>query len=254
MTLISEIIEDAFREGNFVGENNNPTPRQGREAVAALNRVISSIWGDEAGEALHDWPLGAYGLDSIPSPYPPLDRLQRPMINRRLLVTNEAAMTVYLPVMPQDGSRMAIVDPYGRLAANAITLDANGRTIETTATVTLNTNGLSREWFYRADLGNWMRITNLGAADELPFPVDFDDLFIILLAVRLAPRFDKEIKNTSIARMQKQRTQFVARYLQSMPLEASDDLSWPYMSRQSYDRVRAFSSQTAFDRGGYFWG
>jgi hypothetical protein len=64
MTLVSEIIDEAFREGNFVGENNSPTPKQAREAVGALQFADQGIWGDDAGERLNDWPLGNYGRPS----------------------------------------------------------------------------------------------------------------------------------------------------------------------------------------------
>jgi hypothetical protein len=39
---------------------------------------------------------------------------------------------------------MGIADPFGRLAAFPVTLDANGRTIEAGATKVLNVNGSSR--------------------------------------------------------------------------------------------------------------
>lgn len=113
MTLVDEIIEEAFREGNFVGEVNNATPKQAREAIRALNSLINGIWGGDAGERLNDWPLGGFGLEHTQN-VPPLDRLQRPTINRRLIVTNEAAMTVYLTPHPQDGTRMGIADPFSR--------------------------------------------------------------------------------------------------------------------------------------------
>jgi hypothetical protein len=230
---------------------NSPTPKQGREAIGALNRLITNLWGDDAGERLNDWPLGSYGRESGETVCWPLDHIRRPNINRRLLATNDAAITVYLTLGPQDGSRMGIVDPFSRLAAFPVTIDGNGRTIENAASVVLNTNGASREWFYRADLGGWKKLSDLTAADDMPFPSDFDELFSIALAVRLAPRYGKEIAASSISIMQKQRQAFVARYLQSQPLEVDDSISWPFMSRQGYDTQRAFSSRRAFNRGNY---
>jgi hypothetical protein len=254
MTLISEIIEEAFREGDFVGEDNNPTPRQAQEAVRAINNLIAGIYGGDAGERLNDWPLGTYGVESSDAgAFPSTDTLQRPTINRRMISTNLAAMTVYMTPAPQDGARMGIADPFSRLAAFPVTLDANGRTIETTATLLLNTNGLNREWFYRADLGGWVRLSDLTADSALPFPEFFDNMFSILLALRLAPRFGREISSQSLAILKQKRTEFLARYIQSQPLEILDDISWPFMSTQSYDTQREFSSNRAFDRGSYPW-
>lgn len=253
MSLVSQIIENAFREGNFVGENNSATPKQAREAVRRFNTLITGIFGGDAGERLRDWPLGIYGREATEPPAPPLDQLQHPLINRRLVAANAAAMTVYLMAHPQDGTRMGIVDPFSRLAAFPVTLDGNGRTIEAATTLLLNTNGMNREWVYRADLGDWRRISDLTAADEMPFPEFFDDLFSIALALRLAPLYQKEISASSLLIMQKKHREFLARYVQSSPLEIDDSISWPFMSRQGYDTQRAFSSQRGFNRGSY-WG
>lgn len=254
MSLVSTIITDAFREGNVLPLGKAPNANQETEALRLLNQLFSTIYGDEAGEALQDWPLGNFGRESPEYDLGWTDRqIDRPIINRRLIAVNEQAKTIYLALQPQDGSRMGIADPFGRLASVPVTLDANGRTIEGTATIVLNTNGLYREWFYRADLGNWMRLTGVTAADEMPFPADFDIFFTILLAMRINPRYGRQMDAQSQAMFQGERRKFVSRYLQSLPLEILDDISWPFMSTQSYDQQREFSATRAFNRGSYFW-
>jgi hypothetical protein len=146
---------------------------------------------------------------------------------------------------------MGIADPFGRLAAFPVTLDANGRTIAGNATLVLNTNGLFREWFYRADIGQWVQLTQKLETDENPFPVDFDNFFITLLSLRLNPRYGRSMDDQSAAIFKSDRKKFVARYLQSQPLEINDDISWPFMSSQGYDQQRVFSSNRAFNRGWY---
>lgn len=253
MTLISSIITDAYRESNILPINKAPNIPQVAEALRLLNALFSSVYGDEAGESLQDWPLGNFGRES-----PGYDiettqyRIDRPTINQRLIALNEEAKTVYLTLYPQDGSRMGIADPFGRLAAFPVTLDANGRTIEGSATLLLNTNGLFVEWFYRADLGQWVRLTSKVATDEMPFPADFDNFFITLLALRLNPRNGRTMDEQSLAIFKSEKRKFVARYLQSMPLDILDDISWPFMSTQSYDQQREFSSNRAFNRGGWY--
>jgi len=254
VTLVSSIINDAFREGNILPLVKQPNDAQSTEALRLLNQLFSTIYGNEAGESLQDWPLGNFGRES-----PEYDigwdeyRIDRPTINQRLIALNEEAKTIYLPLYPQDGSRMGMADPYGRLAAFPVTLDGNGRTIEGGSTLLLNTNGLYREWFYRADLGNWMRLTGVTLTDEMPFPADFDIFFTILLAMRINPRYGRQMDAQSVEMYKGERRKFVGRYLQSMPLEINDDISWPFMSTQSYDQQREFSSNRAFNRGGYFW-
>lgn len=255
MTLISSIITDAFREGNILPLGKAPNANQAAEALRLLNGLFSSIYGDEAGEDLTDWPLGNFGRESPEYDLAFTDyRVDHPTINRRLIAVNEEAKTVYLTLRPQDGARMGIADPFGRLASVPVSLDANGRTIEGSASVLLDTNGTFREWFYRADLGDWVRLTEKADTDEMPFPADFDNFFITALAMRLNPRYGRTMDDQSALIYKSERRKFVARYLQSMPLEILDDISWPFMSTQSYDQQREFSSSRAFDRGSYFWG
>jgi hypothetical protein len=83
----------------------------------------------------------------------------------------------------------------------------------------------------------------------MPFPDKFDDMFMILLAMRLSPRYGRELSESSVATLKHTRREFIARYLQSRPLEINDDISWPFMSSQSYDQDRAFTSNDFFNRG-----
>jgi hypothetical protein len=75
------------------------------------------------------------------------DQLASGRINHRLIAVNTAADDGFSDGAPQDGSRMGIVDPYSRLGAFPITVDGNGRPIEGAASVVLNVDGTSREWF-----------------------------------------------------------------------------------------------------------
>lgn len=250
MTLVSSIITDAYRESNILALGKVPNTNQTTEALRLYNGLVGAIYGGDAGEQLNDWPLGNFGRESGEWDIPLSDRtVQRPPINRRLIALNEAALTVYLTVQPQDGARYGIADPFSRLESYPVTLDANGRTIENSATLVLDVDGTFREWFYRAELGSWVRLTDLVAADENPFPPKFDQMFIILLAMRLNPRYGRALDDQSIAVLKQGKREFIARYLQSQPLEIDDSLSWPFMSTQSYDTQRAFSSQSAFNRG-----
>lgn len=250
MTLISSIISDAFREGNILPLGKAPTAAQSTEALRLLNNSISFIYGGDAGETLTDWPLGTFGRESlsIPLDFTELE-INRPSINRRLIATNVAAKTVYLTAYPQDGSRMGIADPFGRLAAFPVTLDANGRTIEGNATKLLNINSTFQEWFYRADLSQWVKLSPLLIGGSLPFPADFDDLFTIMLSMRLNPRYGRQMDPQSAEIYKQGRSRFMAQYVQSQPLEIDDSLSWPFMSRQGYGNQGEFSMPNAFGTG-----
>jgi hypothetical protein len=141
---------------------------------------------------------------------------------------------------------MGIVDPFRRLAAFPVTLDGNGRTIENAATLVLNTNGLNREWFYRADLGGWKKLPALPRPTICRFP-NFRR-YVYRSCSRCVWRLAmaRKSQRPSLLRHAKQQNQFVARYLQSQPLQVDDSISWPFMSTQGYDTQRAFSSLARF--------
>lgn len=255
MTLVSSIIIDAYRESNMVALDRALTAGQSTEALRLLNTVLNSIYGSDAGELITDWPLGNFGRQPNFHRYAVNtddERLRQPPINRRLIALNERAETVYLTAEPQDGSRMAVADPFARLAAFPVTLNANGRTIEGAPALLLNVSGLFREWLYRADLSAWVRISDISAVEEMPFPAKFDNMFIILLAMRLNPRYGRKLDEQSALILRQQRRDFIARYLQSQPLWIDDSLSWPFMSSQSYDQFSdPGSSNESFNSG--YW-
>lgn len=249
MTLVSSIILDAYREANMIALGKALTTDQSTEALRLLQAVIDAIYGTDAGEILRDWPLGNYGRQSEDDLQYTNTQIINPTINHRLIATNEAAITIYLTAKPQDGARYAIADPFSRLATYPVTLNANGRIIAGAPTLDLDVDGTFREWMYRADLGAWVQISTLAEDDEMPFPSDFDSMFIILLAMRLSPRYGRALSEASVSILQSGRRKFVARYLNSQDLQILDDISWPFMSVQTYDNQREFSSTANFNRG-----
>lgn len=249
MTLVSTIILDAFRESNILALAKAPTADQSTEALRLYSRVITGIYTGDGGERLQDWPLGNFGRQPNSADWlPPADQLFYPPINRRLIASAVAPVETYLTPFPQDGARMGIADPFNRLAAFPVTLNANGRIIENDMAIVLNTNGTERQWIYRADLARWVRITDILEDGENPFPPEFDTMFIVLLAMRLNSRYGRMLDDQTIASLKENKQQFVARYIQSLPLEINDDLTWPFMSLQTY-QSGAYGSNTAFNRG-----
>ena len=238
MTLVSDIVRDAFRETNILPLGIAPNAAQTEEALRLLNSLVKSLYGTDAGELLTDRPLGCFGIEEQPRAIFESNLWGRHHrhINQRLIATNEEPTTVHFTQRPQDGSRMAFIDPYSRASQAPVTLDGNGRPIEGADSIVMNVDGESRTWFYRAELGRWLRLSNLQEADELPFPEEFDSFFTISLAMRINPRYGRDMDQQSIAEFQRNRRNFVNRYLQSLPIEQNAILAWPFMSVQSSDR------------------
>lgn len=223
MTTIRQIVTDAFREAGIVAVGDTPEADSLDEGVNRLNTLYRSLFSNELGEPLTAINYGKAGLDNayakdedvssiIDATYVPS--------NTRLMLNLDEAKTLYLPPNPQDGARVAVIDNGGNLATYNITLNANGRQIELTDTVVLSTNSLNREWFYRADLGNWVRVLDLDVDAQSPLPVEFDDFLVTLLAFRLNPRYGAETSQEMVEVLKRLRRIFRARYRQTHEQES----------------------------------
>lgn len=220
MTTVQQLITDAYREDNLKAVGVPPTSAEFDEALPRLNNIVKALFGFELGEQLQDWPvpppqrtapvsahypLAPYKCD-LPSgvwPYPPS--------NVRLMSSITVATTVYLQQRPSDGARFSFVDVG---STNTLTVDANGRLIDGALTLTLVASDSPATWFYRADLGEWRIITDLALGDESPFPVEFDDLLISRLAMRLSGRYGNEPRSDTMQTYERMLSKLKARYRQ----------------------------------------
>lgn len=212
MTTASGLITAAYRESNLISLVATPTTNEQTEALNRLNPLVLSTIGSEAGNELTDIQIGGtYDQSSSVTTFIPA--------NSRLALNLSAATTYKLNPLPLDGERVAIADAAANLNTNNLTLSGNGRRIETAASVTLNTASLSRQWMYRADLGNWVRLTDLALSDAMPFPEEYDDYFIVSLALRLNPRHSASLAPESQAALERSKQQLQARYRTPRPTQ-----------------------------------
>lgn len=237
MTLVSEIISDAFRQSNITAVGASPTTAQQTEALRHLNRLVKSVSGAEAGEPLQNFPIGRTNI-SKPAGYPWYDNLPdgdwfAPKNIRAMLNLSEA-VTIYLHPAPDDGSRFGVVDIAGNLATYNVTINGNGNNIETTSSITLNTNDTNTEWMYRADTGNWVKYSNLISSDTFPYPIEFDDFFITMLAIRLNPAYGASLDPQSDAVLSRTSRQLKARYKQVKPTRS--EMGLLRLTRMAADR------------------
>jgi hypothetical protein len=231
MTQVSAIIKRAYREGNLIAIGAEPSTAQAEEALDRLNALIAALMGFEVGTDLLDWPLGN---DNVQGNIDWAEDRWRYVINNARLIPNMASpQTVFLPPEPQDGTRVAVVDPRQLLATYPLTLDGNGRVIEDVTSLTLNTAGLDRQWFYRADLGKWVVVSLLASGDQMPFPLAFDDFFITKLAMRLNPLYGRSMPDASVATLVSMQEKLRARYTQNRDVPA--DLG-AVMMTEGFDR------------------
>ena len=243
MTLASAIITAGFREGNILPVGGSPTTSEQTEALGLLNGFISGVFGNEMGEPLSDWMVpqpqrtGALEANYPQLPYPQgtdamllptplttsaLSSVYRYPPKNSRIVFGGVTQTIYFPEQPDDGSRMAVVQGSGAgdsaTVGAVLTLDGNGRTIETVNTKTFTFTSpatAGKAWLYRADTADWVAVATLGLSDALPFPSELDDVWITALAIRLAPRYGKTVAAETTAAFTAAMRHLKARYRQA---------------------------------------
>lgn len=215
-TPVAEILAQAYRESNLIPIGVEPTAAEETEALNRLNSIIRSMLGQEIGEELQPW--------DIPARFPNYRGADpdEPWPNSRVYCQITAPTTVTFPARGlRDGARMAIHDLDANFATHNLTVDGNGLRIDGGLTDVLSTNSQIIEYFFRADLGEWVVVTELEIDDNMPFPEDFDDLFVSLLCLRLNPRHNTQTKGETVKAVQRGIQQIRSRYRQkqAMPSE-----------------------------------
>jgi len=156
------------------------------------------------------------------------------------LICNLLAPTSFeLDPQPQDGQRLSAIDASNNFSTRPLTLVGNGRLIDGATSVLLDDDLSRRQWVYRSDQSNWISIEPLDEDAEMPFPEEFDDYFIIMLAMRLNPRYGRALTAESAARLSQQREQLFYRYNQSrlrqaeLPINRQAGFGFPPSGQQS---------------------
>lgn len=217
MTTIRQIISDAYREAGITAIDETIDSDKFAEGLRRFNVLFNSLFENELGEELINYNYGQGGLTNasalVQDSSSEIDSAYVPA-NARLYLNLDEATTLYLPPNPRDGARVAVVDNRGNLATYNVVLNGNGRRIEGSSSVTLSTNSLTRHWFYRADTGNWVKVTDFVDGDSSPFPSEFDDFLITMLAIRINARHGAVTSPETVEAFKRSRRQFRSRYRQ----------------------------------------
>lgn len=251
MTTIRQIIVDAYRESGTIQIGTTPTGAQLDEGLRKLRTLLKSMYGNEIGEPFIDI---TYGRPATSNSYAEdydfeteIDSIFVPS-NARLNVYLDAAKTVYLNPMPNDGERFSVIDVAGNFATYNFTVNGNGRNIEGAATTVLSTDGDTKSWMYRADLGEWVLIETVSENDQSPFPEEFDDLLSIRLAMRLFPRYLQSVAPETMDEYRRLLKIFKARYKQTRLVDSEEALLRTNSNRRYY-YSNNFRPETLFNVG-----
>lgn len=253
MTYVRQIVIDGLRESGILPVGEDADANMFEEGLRVLNRLYRSLFGAELGEPLKDVNYGLAGLSNAYAEEldlsSELDSIYIPS-NSRVILNISAPETLFLNPNPRDGCRVAIIDSKGNVGTYNVTVNANGRLIEGSSSVVLNTNGVQREWFYRADTGSWVKVADLVDGDVSPLPEEFDDLLTTHLAIRLNPRYGAESGQEMVEVIKRIRRIFSARYHQLSDQNSEIGL-YRLPSTRHYWQVG--NNTKVFNKGKYWW-
>lgn len=215
MATLRKIVTDAYRESGILQKGAALDADQLQEGLDKLLMLVDNVFGEEVGGPYVDLN---YGSNEVFNSFSIGSNKQTEIDNSfakpsyRLFVHNSEAKTVYLDPSPYDGARFSVVDAAKNFSTKPLTIVADTRSIEGQNQIVLNTDGANVSWFYRADVGNWVKLTPLNVDDEMPFPSQFDDYFIIKLATRLHPRYLVQTAQETMMHYKEMQRKFRSRY------------------------------------------
>ena len=156
-----------------------------------------------------------------------------------------------MPPQPNDGTRMQFVDVSGNFLTYPLTVEGNGRNILGNPNIVLSANNYNQVFFYRADLANWEKVSDLLLTDVSPFPEEFDDFIIIGLADRINVRNGIQMSPESATRYKRCKGQFYSRYAQVTQVPVEMGLQ-RLPSNKAYRNFDAYT-WGSFQRGIPWW-
>jgi len=226
MSTLSDIITRSFRESQILDINRPPSDAQIAEALPILNGIISrhirpavqTIWLGNVAAVREQRGI------TLKNFTPFMDNRAVPQ-NCYVNLLSDAARTLLLPPSPGDGARLTFIDVLGSLASFPLTLNGNGNNILGNPVLVLSTSLENTSIMFRRDLAEWIRVSPLTQLQSIPFPDEFDDMFVIELAMRLNPRYGKEISPITSEIYQSIRSRHTGRYL-SENSSADPDILW----------------------------
>jgi hypothetical protein len=238
MTLVSDIITDAYRRSNLIAVGQTPSTAQQTEALRYLNRIVKSVFGNEVGEKLEAFPIGRHNIKR-PAGYPWWNNVPDnnfylpPNVRVMMNIDDNTHIDLYLHPDPPFGCRFAynFMDP-GR--GQSATIYGNGRYLDGSDSINLDGTTTEAEYLYRDDLASWVKYAPILITDTFPFPIEFDDFFITGLAMVINPSYGQTLDPQSQAVFKRAAQQLRSRYHQT--INTRSELGLIRFTRTAADR------------------
>lgn len=235
MATVNDLVRQAFRQENLKAVSQTISDAEMAEGVEIFNEIWENIIGSTLGEKLNDWPVPPSAAVSQAREFPllprdeslPYDTYAYPQQNYNIVSNLGGAQTVYLKQNPSDGARMGLVNIGPSYAVNPLTINANGRLIEGASSLVLDSfTATPIRWFYRADLSEWVRITEFTGTEDSPLPKQFNRFWRCAVAIDLCPRYNKDPQAVTLAGYKDGMATILGRYAQDMPSAVDPDNLW----------------------------
>lgn len=197
MALTSrQIISRAYRANNITPLGQDPTDAELTEGLGSYQMFVASLFGNDIGRLLQPWEVPPAPTSRYPERFPNYPEnpatsfineqqvWRNPPANSNIITNAGIGGPVYFPPQPSNGAQMALINVGADFVTFPQVLDGNGRLIEGAATLTLSTAPTGPiVWFYRDDLANWVRVTDLAIDSDSILPSKFDDFMVCGMAV-----------------------------------------------------------------------
>lgn len=219
MSTTRETITRALVACQVLGAGRTPKAQDALDGLATLQELVDHLEGYGAAHPwLNDWVSAARTVS-------------RNEASLKLHCrTSAGGFVVTLPANPRDGARFAVLDTDASFATSNLSIDSAGNLFDAVldtageptggsrSVTTLNSNGLRRSWMFRADLGAWIRTSELTLNSAMPYPSEFDRSFRYMLAVELAGDYGVEPPAQVFIHAQHGYARLAARYVQPLPM------------------------------------
>jgi len=218
MGTVLDTVSRALRICRVLGAGRTPKAADASYGLEAFQGLLDHLAGYGAA---HPWQDARCESSEEIGVYDPSARRQ--------VKTSGGAITITLPRQPLDGARFAVVDVDRTFDTNPLTINSNGMRFDatltpagaatggSTSTTVLATEGLTRSWMYRADLGAWIRISALTLSDAIPYPFEFARSFGYMLAVEMTSEYGVELSPTDLRHADHGYSRLAARYVEPLP-------------------------------------
>lgn len=212
MATLQNIIDAAYRERQVVDIDTLPTTAQSAEALVLLRGIISRAIVQKPQSIVTLGTKPKTGVKSSQRDFTPyLNDAAMPQ-NVYVHANLEAPATVLMPFNAGDGARLVFVDVAGNFATTPLTLNGNGSLVDAADSKVLDTNGIRADFMYRRDLAEWRSVAPLLSSSVMPFPEEYDDMFVLMLSARILSRYGREIDGASSGLLEEMRDRFSAQY------------------------------------------